>query len=525
MARQRRRIRSMTLHKPLGLLAELTHRCPLGCPYCSNPLALDRARRTSSTPRPGRGCSREAAGARRAAGASVRRRAGRAARPRRDRGVGARGRALHQPHHLGRRHHHAHHARPAGRPGSTTCRSRSRTATRCRPTISPAIDGAFQRKHALAAEVVRLEAAAHRQSRGAPRQHRAHRRHGRSRAGAQREPDRDRARAVLRLGAEEPRGADADPRAGRARGRGGRGAARASTRAASSSTRWCRTITRAIPSPASAAGAGARSTSRRPARCCRATPRNRSRAWNSGTCATIRSPTSGRQSPAFNAFRGTDCLPEPCASCERREIDFGGCRCQAFALTGDARATDPVCHLSPAHALVARACGGARRPAVRLPAHVRRTLRCERRIANSIARTGNVGNWSRQGRDDDGQITGEDRNVDFRTREDRMTQLLISAAACCSRGSSSLVWSRPAGRARRRPASARSTRSKPADSKQDTNLKPHPTPPIATAADKLPLDKIKLPAGFKAEVWSQRPSRRAHHGDGRQGHHVHGHAR
>ena len=60
-------------------------------------------------------------------------------------------------------------------------------------------------------------------------------------------------------------------------------------------------------------------------------------------------------SPAFNAFRGTDYLPEPCASCERREIDFGGCRCQAFALTGDARATDPVCHLSPAHDLVARA--------------------------------------------------------------------------------------------------------------------------------------------------------------------------
>src|SRR6187402_1728979 len=40
-------------------------------------------------------------------------------------------------------------------------------------------------------------------------------------------------------------------------------------------------------------------------------------------------------SPAFNAFRGTDYLPEPCATCERREIDFGGCRCQAFAMTGD----------------------------------------------------------------------------------------------------------------------------------------------------------------------------------------------
>ena len=59
-------------------------------------------------------------------------------------------------------------------------------------------------------------------------------------------------------------------------------------------------------------------------------------------------------SPAFNAFRGTAYLPEPCASCERREIDFGGCRCQAFLLTGDARATDPVCHLSPDHEAVAR---------------------------------------------------------------------------------------------------------------------------------------------------------------------------
>jgi pyrroloquinoline quinone biosynthesis protein E len=57
-------------------------------------------------------------------------------------------------------------------------------------------------------------------------------------------------------------------------------------------------------------------------------------------------------SPAFNAFRGTDFLPEPCATCERREIDYGGCRCQAFLLTGDARATDPVCHKSPHHTLV-----------------------------------------------------------------------------------------------------------------------------------------------------------------------------
>src|SRR5271167_1751463 len=57
-------------------------------------------------------------------------------------------------------------------------------------------------------------------------------------------------------------------------------------------------------------------------------------------------------SPAFNAFRGTEWMREPCVSCARREIDFGGCRCQAFALTGDARAADPVCHLAPRHAEV-----------------------------------------------------------------------------------------------------------------------------------------------------------------------------
>ncbi|GAA3383992.1 pyrroloquinoline quinone biosynthesis protein PqqE [Cryptosporangium minutisporangium] len=56
--------------------------------------------------------------------------------------------------------------------------------------------------------------------------------------------------------------------------------------------------------------------------------------------------------PVMTAFRGTDWMPDPCRSCERREQDFGGCRCQAFQLTGDAGRTDPVCHLSPDHALV-----------------------------------------------------------------------------------------------------------------------------------------------------------------------------
>jgi len=54
-------------------------------------------------------------------------------------------------------------------------------------------------------------------------------------------------------------------------------------------------------------------------------------------------------SPAFNAFRGTAWMKEPCRNCARRDIDFGGCRCQAFAITGDTSAADPVCHLSSHH--------------------------------------------------------------------------------------------------------------------------------------------------------------------------------
>ncbi len=59
-----------------------------------------------------------------------------------------------------------------------------------------------------------------------------------------------------------------------------------------------------------------------------------------------------RQSAAFNAFRGNDWMQEPCRSCERRTVDFGGCRCQAFQVTGDARNADPVCTKSPARASI-----------------------------------------------------------------------------------------------------------------------------------------------------------------------------
>ncbi|MBB5372178.1 pyrroloquinoline quinone biosynthesis protein PqqE [Acidocella aromatica] len=60
-------------------------------------------------------------------------------------------------------------------------------------------------------------------------------------------------------------------------------------------------------------------------------------------------------SDAFQRFRGTEWMQEPCRSCDRRDVDFGGCRCQALALVGDATATDPVCHRSPHHARIREA--------------------------------------------------------------------------------------------------------------------------------------------------------------------------
>lgn len=59
-----------------------------------------------------------------------------------------------------------------------------------------------------------------------------------------------------------------------------------------------------------------------------------------------------RTGSAFTAFRGVDWMPSPCRSCERKTIDWGGCRCQAFAINGDAATTDPACSLSPNHSAI-----------------------------------------------------------------------------------------------------------------------------------------------------------------------------
>ncbi len=68
------------------------------------------------------------------------------------------------------------------------------------------------------------------------------------------------------------------------------------------------------------------------------------------------------ESSGFNHFRGDSWMKEPCRSCPEKTRDFGGCRCQAYLMTGDAANADPVCDLSPYHHLVTEAVARADAP-------------------------------------------------------------------------------------------------------------------------------------------------------------------
>jgi len=68
------------------------------------------------------------------------------------------------------------------------------------------------------------------------------------------------------------------------------------------------------------------------------------------------------ESPTFNKYRGDSWMKEPCRSCDEKEKDLGGCRCQAYILTGDAEMADPVCSKSPAHSVITQAIEDAKNP-------------------------------------------------------------------------------------------------------------------------------------------------------------------
>ena len=98
------------------------------------------------------------------------------------------------------------------------------------------------------------------------------------------------------------------------------------------------------------------------------------------------------QSPSFNRFRGTDWMIDPCRSCSFKEEDYGGCRCQAFQLAGDPTVADPACRWSPAHTEAVARIAPAQVAMSRLPIRRRvgsddrpRTERISRRVGMNSA--------------------------------------------------------------------------------------------------------------------------------------------
>jgi pyrroloquinoline quinone biosynthesis protein E len=340
---------STPLHSPLGLLAELTHRCPLGCPYCSNPFALDRREDELDATTWAR-VFREAAA-------------------------------------LGVLQVHLSGGEPGARRDLVEITAAAHAAGLYTNLITSAVGitektlellsdagvdhvqisiqdsteqsadhiagyaGAFARKRALAAEVVRLKlpltvnAVMHRANiarigdmvdlaltLGATRVEIAH---------VQYYGWALRNRAMLMPTREQVERAAGEVDALRARHHG-------------------RIVIDAVvpdyyaryPKPC-VGGWGRRSLNVTPAG--KVLPCHAAETIPGLEFWTVRDHSLAeiwKNSPAFNAFRGTAWMREPCASCPRREQDFGGCRCQAFALAGDARAADPVCHLAPDHARV-----------------------------------------------------------------------------------------------------------------------------------------------------------------------------
>jgi|SRR5262245_7419972 len=339
------------LHKPLGLLAELTHRCPLGCPYCSNPLALD--------PREG------------------------------ELDTATWLRVFREAAELGVLQVHLSGGEPGARRDLVDITAGAHAAGLYTNLITSAVGithkilaalvgagldhvqisiqdseaasadhiagyaGAFARKLALAAEVVRhkllltVNAVVHRAN-----------------------IDRigDMVDLALALGASRIEIAHVQYYGWALKNRAALMPSRAQVERAAAevaelrSRHHARIVIDAVvpdyyaryPKPC-VGGWGRRSLNVTPAGkvlpCHAAESITGLKFWNvrERSLADI-----WANSPAFNAFRGTGWMKEPCASCPRRELDFGGCRCQAFALTGDARATDPVCHLALDHAQVAQ---------------------------------------------------------------------------------------------------------------------------------------------------------------------------
>ena len=338
-----------TLPAPLGLLAELTHRCPLGCPYCSNPLALDpRADELDSAV--WARVFREAA----ALGVLQVHLSGGEPAARRDLADIVKA------------------AREAGLYSNLITSAVGLTPRTLTTLVDAGLDhvqisiqdseeqsadhiagypGASQRKRALAAEVVKL---------GLPLTvnmvvHRANI----ARVGAMVE-------LALALGASRVEIAHVQYYGWALENRAALMPSREQVEQAVAEVERLREVHRGrividavvpdyyarYPKPC-VGGWGRRSLNVTPAG--RVLPCHAAEVIPGLEFWNVREHSLGeiwRASPAFMAFRGNDWMQEPCRSCALKEKDFGGCRCQAFLLTGDAAAADPVCHLSPHHHVV-----------------------------------------------------------------------------------------------------------------------------------------------------------------------------
>jgi pyrroloquinoline quinone biosynthesis protein E len=334
------------LHSPLGLLAELTHRCPLGCPYCSNPLALDPRDGELDTQTWARVFTEAAAlgvlqvhlsggepGARRDLVAIT---------------AAAHGAGLYTNLITSAVGITIATLRELSEAGLDHVQISIQDSEAASADHIAGYEGAFARKRALAAEVVRLKipltvnAVMHRANidriadmvalaltLGASRVEIAH---------AQYYGWALKNRAALMPSAEQVKRAAAAVEDLRARHHG------EIVIDAVIPDYYAR-----LPKPC-VGGWGRRSLNVTPSG--KVLPCHAAESIPGLEFWSVREHSLAdiwANSPAFNAFRGTAWMQEPCRSCDRREIDFGGCRCQAFAITGDARATDPVCHFSPHH--------------------------------------------------------------------------------------------------------------------------------------------------------------------------------
>ena len=287
--------RAVSAPRPWNLIAELTYRCPLRCPYCSNPTEL------AAHP-DGLDAAAWARAFREARALGVvhvgphRRRADAAARPARDRARRGGGRAPRAPRDGGRADRRRRASRELARAGLGSVQLSVQDAEAAALRSHRGRAGVREEAR-LRARGARARAAAHAERRAAPPQPRARRRARRARPRARRAAPRAREHAVPRLGAAQPRRAAADARAAP---RGGaprvEARARAGRRASRSSSCWP-TTSPSARSRAWAAGAARRWWSRPTAACCRATA-PRSSPSSSGRCASAACASAGRTRPA-----------------------------------------------------------------------------------------------------------------------------------------------------------------------------------------------------------------------------------